>query len=141
MAEIGAADLKVIPLFRGLSDPERERVAALARPKRWDAGQVAVNEDEFAFDFYVIKDGEASVRQGGEPVRTLRSGDFFGEIGVVPSDTHRWSRRRSATVVATTPVTAISISGSDFRRLVEDIPALGNAVRSAAVERSIPEET
>ena len=58
--EIEGADLKAIPLFSGLSDPERERVATVARSKRWNAGHVVVNEDEFAFDFYAIKDGEAT---------------------------------------------------------------------------------
>jgi CRP-like cAMP-binding protein len=97
-----------------------------------------VNEGEFAFDFYAITDGEADVRRGGQPVAVLRAGDFFGELGVVRGDAYRWSRRRSATVVITVPTTAIAISGSDFRRLVEDIPALANAVRAAAAERSIP---
>jgi CRP-like cAMP-binding protein len=139
--EIDGADLKAIPLFSGLSDLECGRVATVARPKQWDAGHVVVNEDEFAFDFYAIKDGEASVQQGGQPVRVLRSGDFFGELGVVPSAGRRWSRRRSARVVVTVPTTAIAISGSDFRHLVDDIPALGSAVRAAAAERSAPRAT
>ena len=137
--EIDGADLKAIPLFSGLSDPERGRVATVARSKRWEAGDVVVNEDEFAFDFYAIKDGEAIVQQGGEHVRVLRSGDFFGELGVVPAAGHRWSRRRTATVVVTVPTAAIVISGSDFRCLVDDIPALGHAVRAKAAERSVPE--
>jgi CRP-like cAMP-binding protein len=113
----------------------------VARPKQWDAGHIVVNEDEFAFDFYVIKAGEADVQHGGELAGVLRSGDFFGELGVVPTDDRRWSRRRSATVVVTVPTTAIAISGSDFRRLVDDIPALGTAVRAAAAERGVPEAT
>jgi CRP-like cAMP-binding protein len=134
--EIEGADLKAIPLFSGLSDLERGRVAAVASPKRWDAGHVVVNEREFAFDFYVIQAGEADVQHGGQAAGVLRSGDFFGELGVVPTDDRHWSRRRTATVVVTVPTTAIAISGSDFRRLVDDIPALGDAVRAAAAERS-----
>jgi CRP-like cAMP-binding protein len=136
--EIEGADLEVIPLFSGLSDLDRERIAAVASAKRWDAGHIVVNETEFAFDFYAIKDGEAKVQQGGELIRVLRPGDFFGELGVVPSDAQRWSRRRSATVVVTRPTSAIAISGNDFRQLVDDIPLLGDAVRSAAAERSAP---
>jgi CRP-like cAMP-binding protein len=74
-------------------------------------------------------------------LRVLRPGDFFGEFGVVPSDAHRWSRRRGATVLVTVPTKAIAISGSDLRRLVEDIPALGDVVRAAAEERSLTETT
>jgi CRP-like cAMP-binding protein len=137
--EIEGTDLKTIPLFSGLSDLEREQVGTVARSKRWAVGDVVVNEQEFAFDFYAIKEGEANVQQGDELIRVLRSGDFFGEIGVVPSAGHGWSRRRSATVVITAPTTAIAISGDDFRRLVDDIPALGNAVRVAAADRGVPD--
>jgi len=133
--EIDGAHLKGIPLFSGLSDLERGRVAALAQPKRWDPGHIVVNEGEFAFDFYAIQDGEASVQQSGEQIRVLRSGDFFGELGVVPTPDLRWSRRRSARVVVTAPTSAISISGIDFRRLVDDLPGLREAVRAAAAER------
>jgi CRP-like cAMP-binding protein len=130
-----SADLERIPLFSTLSAVDRGRVATVARPLQWDVGHIVVNEGEFAFDFYVIEHGEAEVQRGGQAVAVLRAGDFFGELGVVPSDARRWSRRRSGTVVITVPTTAIGISGSDFRRLAEDIPALGDAVRAAAVER------
>jgi CRP-like cAMP-binding protein len=133
--DMDGADLAAIPLFSSLSDVDRGRVATVARRTQWNAGHIVVNEGEFAFDFYAIRDGEVNVQRGGQPVRVLRAGDFFGELGVVPSDAHRWSRRRSATVVVTLPTTAIRISGSDFRGLVQDIPALGNAVRAAAAER------
>jgi CRP-like cAMP-binding protein len=132
------ADLKAIPLFSALSDVDRARVASVARPKQWDVGHVVLNEGEFAFDFYAIERGEANVQRGGQTVAVLRSGDFFGELGVVRSDPHRWSRRRSATVVITVPTTGIAITGSDFRRLVEDIPALADAVRAAAAQRMLP---
>jgi CRP-like cAMP-binding protein len=134
-----SGDLSAIPLFRGLSEHDRGRVATAARRKQWDVGHIVVHEGEFAFDFYAIEHGEANVRRGGQPVAVLRSGDFFGELGVVPSDAPRWSRRRGATVVISAPTTAIAITGSEFRRLVEDIPSLGDAVRAAAAERSVPE--
>jgi CRP-like cAMP-binding protein len=133
------ADLKAIPLFSALSDADRGRVATVARPKQWNVGHIVVNEGEFAFDFYAIEHGEASVQRGGQRIAVLRSGDFFGELGVVRPDARRWSRRRSATVVVTVPTTAIAIGGSDFRNLVEDIPALADAIRAAAAERKLSE--
>lgn len=137
--DMESADLSSIPLFNALSDLDLGRVAAVARPKQWGVGHIVVNEGEFAFDFYAIKDGEANVQRGDQPVAVLGAGDFFGELGVVRSDPHRWSRRRSATVVITAPTSAIAISGADFRRLVEEIPALSDAVHAAAAKRSLPE--
>jgi CRP/FNR family cyclic AMP-dependent transcriptional regulator len=130
------ADVASIPLFAGLSASEVSRIAAVARPVHLAAGHIAVNEGEFAFDVYAIARGGADVWRAGERVATLGPGDFFGEIGVVPDETRRWSRRRGASVIITTPTDAIAITGTDFRRLAEDIPALGDAVRAVATQRS-----
>ena len=130
------ADITSIPLFAPLSGGDVSRVAAVARSIHLAAGHVVVNEGEFAFDFYAIVRGAADVRRAGERIASLGSGDFFGEIGVVPDGTRHWSRRRGASVVITAPTDAIAIPGTDFRRLAEDIPALGDAVRSAAAQRS-----
>jgi CRP-like cAMP-binding protein len=130
------ADLASIPLFAGLSASDLSRVAAAARPVRFAVGYGAVQEGEFAFDFYAIVRGEAEVRRAGERIATLGPGDFFGEIGVVGAEAHRRSRRRGASVVITAPTDAVAIAGTDFRRLADDIPALGTAVRSAAAERA-----
>lgn len=129
-------DLGDIPLFAGLAPEERVRVATAARPLRWDVGQVVVKEGEFAFDLYAIRHGAAEVQRGGKCLASLGAGDFFGELGVVPDDTRRWSRRRGASVVVTAQTEAIAIYGSELRRLAEDIPTLGDALRAAAAERS-----
>src|SRR5262249_6157422 len=98
--------------------------------------QVIVEKGEFAFDFYAIRHGTADVLDVDRVIATLGPGDFFGEIGVVPHPELRWTRRRSASVRTTTPIEAIAIVGSDFRRLVEEIPALGDALRATAARRA-----
>jgi CRP-like cAMP-binding protein len=135
-AEMKRADLQSIPLFANLSPDEQARVATAARPVHFDAGQVVVNEDEFAFDFYAIRDGAAEVRRGAEHVDDLGAGDVLGEMGVVPQQGRSWTRRRGATVVVTAPTDAIAIDGSEFRRMAEDIPALADAIRAVAAERA-----
>jgi CRP-like cAMP-binding protein len=129
------AEIETIPLFAVLAPAERARVDSVTRLVQFKAGQVMVNEGEFAFDFYVIKDGAAEVRRSGEHIASLGPGDVFGEFGVVPGTAHRWTRRRGATVVATEPTEAIVIAGDEFRRLTNDIPALGDAIRDMAAQR------
>ena len=132
-------DLESIRLFAGLAPQDRARAATVARQLEWDVGHVVVEEGEFAFDFYAIKRGTAEVRRGGQRIAVLGAGDFFGELGVVPHDALRWSRRRSASVVVTAPTEAVAIAGGDIRKLAEDIPKLRDALQSAAAERSQPE--
>ena len=133
-----SADLQSIALFANLSPDEQARVATAARPVHFDAGQVVVNEGEFAFDFYAIRDGAAEVRRGAEHVADLGAGDVLGEMGVVSQKSRSWTRRRGATVVVTAPTDAIAIAidGGEFRRMVEDIPALAEAIRVVAAERA-----
>jgi CRP/FNR family transcriptional regulator, cyclic AMP receptor protein len=129
------ADVATVPIFAGLSPGDVSRVAAVSRLVHLAVGNVVVKEGEFAFDFYAITQGGADVQRGGERIATLGPGDFFGEIAVVPDETRRGSRRRGASVIITAPTDAIAIAGTDFRRLAEEIPALGDAVRAAAAQR------
>jgi CRP/FNR family transcriptional regulator, cyclic AMP receptor protein len=132
-------DLQSIGVFSGLSAGELARVAGVARPMHFEAGHVIVSEGEFSFGFYALVSGAADVVVHGEKVRRLGAGDVLGEIGVVPQQGHRWTRRRSATVIATEPTEAISIDGDEFRRLAGEIPALAVAVDAlAATHRDEP---
>ncbi|HWC85469.1 MAG TPA: cyclic nucleotide-binding domain-containing protein [Solirubrobacteraceae bacterium] len=130
------AGIESIPLFAALSPRERTRVAAVTRSLQFEVGQVVVQEGEFAFNFYAIKEGMAEVRHRGEQMAVLRAGDVFGEMGVVRDDARRWTRRRRATVIVTSPTHALVIDGVDFRRLTEEIPALRDAVRATAAGRA-----
>jgi CRP-like cAMP-binding protein len=129
-------EIASITLFAPLSHDDLARVAAAAHPVDFAAGDVIVHKGEFACDFYAIRRGAADVSDGDEVIGTLGAGDFFGEIGVVPHPELRWTRRRSASVRATSPVDAIVIVGDEFRRLIEEIPALGEALRATLARRA-----
>jgi CRP-like cAMP-binding protein len=131
------ADLHSIALFAGLSPDEQARVAAAAKPIHFETGEVIVGEGEFSFDFYAITGGAAEVQHDGGHVADLGPGDVLGEMGVVPQQSRGRSRRRSATVVVTAPMEAIAIPGGEFRRMTEDIPALGDALRALVSERAV----
>jgi CRP-like cAMP-binding protein len=133
---MGNVELERIPLFARLAAEDRARAASVARQLKWDVGHVVVREREFAFDFYAVKHGTVEVQREGQRLAVLGAGDFFGELGVVPDDASRWSRRRNASVVVTAPTEAVAIPGSEMRRLAEEIPALRDALRRAAAERS-----
>ncbi|HYY74277.1 MAG TPA: cyclic nucleotide-binding domain-containing protein [Solirubrobacterales bacterium] len=128
-----SAEIESIPLFERLSPDERERVAAVARPERFEPGHTIVGEGEFSFDFYAITEGSAEVRRGDEAIAVLGPGDIAGEAGVVPRG--GWSRRRGASVTATEPTTTIAIAGTDLRRLLEEIPALREAILEVIASR------
>lgn len=123
------ADLDRLPLFADLPKGEREKVASLADVVEVSAGRDLVAEGEFAYEFFVIEEGEAEVRRGGERVGTLVAGDFFGEIALLETD------RRTATVSATTPMRLMVMHGRDFRAMTSSLPEVAERLRSAIRER------
>jgi CRP-like cAMP-binding protein len=120
-----------LPLFDGLSKKQRQVVAQHCDEIDVAAGTELCHEGSLAWEFFVIEAGEAEVRQGGQAVRRLGSGDFFGEIGVLSP-----AKRRTASVVTTSPMTAIVMTPSDLAAVRLDMPEVAERLRSAISERT-----
>jgi CRP/FNR family cyclic AMP-dependent transcriptional regulator len=123
-----------VPLFAGLSRAHRRRVAALAEDAAYNAGRVIVRRDDPGKAFYVIVDGLAKVVKGkivtARAEAELGPGDFFGELALLDGG------RRAATVVAATPMRAIRIQRSSFRRLLREEPDLALKVLEGMAGRT-----
>lgn len=118
------------PLFRGLSRGELMGLAKVTEDMEVEKGKALTREGEIGSEFFVIVDGEVSVTQDGEEIRTLSPGDFFGEIALLED------ARRTATVTATTPLRFFVLTRQGFRGLVDHQPEIGEKVRRAAAERA-----
>lgn len=118
MARKGAEILAGVPLFAGLSKRHLRRIAGLTREVRFGPGVVIATEGEPGDVFYVIVEGRASVRRGDRTVARLSAGDFFGEVSLLDGGP------RTATVMADTLLTALSLSRRPFRQMLEEEPAV-----------------
>jgi CRP/FNR family transcriptional regulator, cyclic AMP receptor protein len=121
--------LKQVPLFASLSKKELRQLARVTDQVDVPEGDHLAKQGDFAYEFFVIEQGTAEVTQGGQKIRELAPGDFFGEIGLLDSE------RRTASVVATSPMTLIVIAGWDFRAMESEMPRLALKVRQALLER------
>ena len=124
-----AAVLRSVPLFAELSEHDRERIAMWADELDVAEGRELATEGDFAYEFFVILDGTASVSHDGEVVAELGPDDYFGEIGLLESE------RRTATVTATSPLRVIVIFGPQFRHIEREMPELAQQIRTAIRER------
>lgn len=124
-----AARLKVIPLFSGLTDAELASLAAVVGELEVEQGAVVASEGDFGHALFAVEDGRAEVRQGDAAVATLGRGDVFGEIALVSSG------RRTATVLALTPMRLLSLFKTDLWRLEQASPAVAEALRVTVRER------
>jgi CRP-like cAMP-binding protein len=127
-------DLRQSPLFAGLTDSELERVAGEVEEKHVVRGAVLAREGEFAYHLVVVADGTAEVLIDGETVRTLGPGDTYGEVGVVERG------RRTADVMATSPMRLLTMRIWSFNKLADEIPEFGLRARELARGRHEPPE-
>jgi CRP/FNR family transcriptional regulator, cyclic AMP receptor protein len=123
------ARLAGIPLFAGLSKKERRSVAQQADEVDVEAGRHLVREGEFAYEFFAIEEGTAEVRRGEQYLADFGPGDFFGEMGLIGN------APRNASVITTSPVTAIVMTGSAFRQIDRELPQVAKQIRRAIEER------
>jgi CRP-like cAMP-binding protein len=123
------AELQGIALFSKLSKKELEQVARWTDEIEVPAGTQLAKEGSFAHEFFVIEDGSAEVLQGDERIAELGPGDFFGEIGLLESE------RRTASVVAETPLRLIVMFQREFREMEREMPTVADRIRAAIYAR------
>ena len=129
VARVDAARLETIPLFAGLTLDQRSTVAEACAELTVDAGTSLVREGDFGHGAFAIVSGTADVVHDDVVLRSLGSGDMFGEIAVLSGG------RRTASVVATTDMTLISVLNRDLWRIERDCPEIADALRVTIAER------
>lgn len=124
--------LTAIPLFSTLPEPELTAVAARAGELEVEEGNMLVTEGEFGHCLYAIESGTADVTRDGETIRTLGPGDVVGEVAVLAAG------RRSASIVATSPMRLVTFFKRDVWALEDDAPEAARRLRELIGTRSIP---
>jgi CRP/FNR family transcriptional regulator len=113
--------LRAVPVFSELGDDELARVAEVAVPRRFVAGEVVFREGDQSNTCYVVRHGIArAVREHTDgrsiTLANFGPGDIFGELAMFDDE------RRSATVETLEDTDAIAILGGDMRRLLREHP-------------------
>jgi CRP/FNR family transcriptional regulator, cyclic AMP receptor protein len=121
--------LKSVTFFSRLDRDQLDRVARSVDEIDVPAGKELTREGDIGHEFFVIEDGSASVQKNGEEISVMGPGDFFGEIALLESP------RRTATVVATTPMRLLVMHSRDFKAMEHDMPAVAERVRAAIYAR------
>jgi CRP-like cAMP-binding protein len=118
--------LRKVPMFRDI-DPSRLKLLAFTSERiHYGPGQSFFRQGDVADAAYVILEGCAEVvlEHDGDTVKVAELGRnaLVGEMGIL-SDTPR-----SATIVATEPVSALRIDKSVFLELLSQFPQMSIAV-------------
>ncbi len=103
-------------LFADLTPPQLEAVTLALEEFWFNQGQRILRQGFSQPDFFVIIDGEAAVRIGGEDRNRLAKGDFFGEISALLGEPP------TADVVALTSLRCASLAGDEMQKFLMDFP-------------------
>ncbi len=119
--------LATIPLLSGLGAVELQRFADDARERNYAKGTVILFEDDPGDSLFIVRGGQVKVVLVGEDGREvilgmLGVGAHFGELSLIDS------RPRSAHVIAVEDSQLIVLRREDFRRRVEESPAVAWAL-------------
>ena len=125
-----ATALARAPLFSNLSRAELVELAKVTEDLDVSEGKVLAREGDIGREFFVIVEGEVAVSKGGQEIRRLSPGEFFGEIALIYE-----SPRRTATVTAVTPLRFFVLTRQSFRSLIVHHPDIETKVLEALEER------
>lgn len=137
MAPSGADTLELlqhVPVFSSLGSGELARVAEVAVPRRFSAGEVVFREGDASDTCYIVRSGGARAVRGHGDGRALTlahfgPGDIFGELAMFDDE------RRSATVETLEDTETLAILGGDMRRLLRAHPEIAIKLLAALGRR------
>jgi CRP/FNR family transcriptional regulator, cyclic AMP receptor protein len=102
-----------VDLFEELSKAELRKVAGLAKVFTFAEGETVTEEGTPGGRFHVIQSGHVRVVANGRTRATLGPGEYFGELSLIDGEA------RSASVIATEPLSTISIAEWNLRPLLK----------------------
>ncbi len=119
-----------IALFEELSEADRAAVEGKMRVVDIPQGTSLIDQGDLSYKFFVILAGTVEVARDGTPLARLGPGEFVGEHGILAQE------RRTADVLALTPVRAAVAIGWDIRELMDRHASVRRKILSADAERS-----
>jgi CRP-like cAMP-binding protein len=125
-----AMRLAAIPLFSSLSEEQLHAIASVAGERTLDSGETLTDEGSFGHCIFAIEEGTGDVQRDGTTIRTVGKGDVVGEIAVLAAG------RRSATIVATSPLQVITLFKRDVWALERDAPEAATKLRELLEQRT-----
>jgi CRP-like cAMP-binding protein len=118
-----------IPFFADLPEADLSAVARMASELEVATGEAVTSEGDFGHALFVIESGTADVVGDGTTLRAVGPGEVVGEVAVLVSG------RRTASVVATSPMRLIVLFKRDVWALERDAPDAARRLNGVLAER------
>ena len=129
------APSKIIPLaFPGIKPSEVEELIANSKVNTYTAETILCRENAVETIFYMILEGEVEVtklinQREARVLKTLRAGDFFGEMALIHN------APRAATVTTKSNVVVLELDKESFDRVLQHSSSVAMAMVKEISER------
>jgi CRP-like cAMP-binding protein len=121
--------LRAVPLFASFAKKDLQKIAKASDEVTIPSGRAVVQEGTTGREAYVILEGTATVERKGLTVADLGPGDYFGELALLDRGP------RSATVIATSAMTALVLGQREFSGVLDEVPGLARKLLASLAER------
>lgn len=121
--------LAQVRLFSACSKKELALIGKTSDEVRIPAGKVLCEQGKPGFEFYLILEGEATVRRNNKKVATLGPGGSFGELALLTR------LPRNATVEAATEMNVLVLGQREFSGLLDEVPGMAHKLLSSMADR------
>ena len=116
-------------LFSGLNRTQLSTLAKACTARRYEPGDAIVRQLDQGQHMALIVQGKANVVRNGRTIATAGPGDAVGEMSLIDG------LPCSASVIAETPIDAVVLYRTTFRKLLADSPALAGKLLLAQTAR------
>jgi CRP/FNR family cyclic AMP-dependent transcriptional regulator len=110
--------LAEVPLFSACTRKDLEKISRASDEVEVKAGRVLVEQGRPGHEFFLILEGEATVRRDNRKVASLTKGQYFGELSLLDRGP------RTATVTADTDMRVLVLGQREFLGVLDDVPGL-----------------
>gem|GEM_PF-437169 len=105
--------LRKLPAFSSFNEEHLKLILSMSKIQWYDPGECIIREGEFGTWMYFVISGRVGVESMGAEITNLRrSGEVFGEMGVIDGE------KRSATVRAEAETMLLAVDASFLDRMI-----------------------
>src|SRR4029077_2190182 len=118
-----------VPLFSACSKKELQTIARASDDVGVAAGKTLVEEGKPGHEFFLILDGNASVKRGKREIAKLGPGQYFGELALLDRGP------RSASVIARDDMEVLVLGQREFAGVIDEVPTLAHKLLQSMAQR------
>ena len=122
-------DLSKIWLFSTSSAKDLRLIRRALEEVRVPSGRLLCEQGTIGREFFLIVEGQASVKRNNRKVATLGPGQYFGELALLDR------RPRSASVISDTEMVLLVLGQRQFNGVLDTVPALSRKMLAAMATR------